>query len=334
MSESVTISTPSRIHFGLLRFAQEEGPSYGGLGMMIDRPRWNVTMSRDDQWSAAGPSAERALRVARRVQAHGHLPEDLSPLRLEVRTAIPPHQGLGGGTQLDLAVAAGVRALSGLPPAPAAELATLTGRGQRSAVGSHGFAHGGLIWETGRRPGESLGTLAERVALPDQWRIVLITPPGDAGLSGEPERSAFEQLPPVPETAAVRLTILAVQHILPAARGGRLDAFGQAIYEYGRLAGESFAAVQGGPYASPEVEQCVQEIRRLGVGGVGQSSWGPTVFAIVGDQDGAEWIAAEMRKRPEWAQCEIHIAGPDNHGARLESAAPLQQAVSHQRLSQ
>ena len=61
MTPSVRITTPSRLHFGLLRFSQESGPSYGGLGMMIDRPRVEVELSAADEWSVSGPYGERAL---------------------------------------------------------------------------------------------------------------------------------------------------------------------------------------------------------------------------------------------------------------------------------
>jgi predicted sugar kinase len=38
-------------------------------------------------------------------------------------------------------------------------------------------------------------------------------------------------------------------------------------------------------------------VRALGVRGVGQSSWGPTVFAICPDPDTAEKVAASLKQR-------------------------------------
>ncbi len=62
---------------------------------------------------------------------------------------------------------------------------------------------------------------------------------------------------------------------------GDLDGFGEAVFEFNRRAGEPFAAAQGGAYAGPEVEAVVATIRGQGVKGVGQSSWGPSVFSVV-----------------------------------------------------
>ena len=48
--------------------------------------------------------------------------------------------------------------------------------------------------------------------------------------------------------------------------------------------------------------------------GVGQSSWGPTLFAMVRDAE-PESIVADLRPRLEFADCHFTIASPDNRGA-------------------
>jgi beta-ribofuranosylaminobenzene 5'-phosphate synthase len=327
---SVTISTPSRLHFGLLRFEQTDGPSFGGLGMMIAEPRCSVRLTASNAWHASGPDAERAIAHARRALeylnvAAGQRPagadrETPQAFSIEVFESIPPHQGLGSGTQLALAVAAGVRSLCGLTPANAEELAAMVGRGRRSAVGCHGFLRGGLLYELGSLPGEPLGRLAQRVEVPTDWRIVLVSASPAAGLSGELEVSAFGQLPAVPPSTTARLAQLAEDSILSAAGNSDLDAFGEALFEYGRLAGECFASVQGGPYASAEIAACVEMLRGLGVRGVGQSSWGPTVFAFAADQAHADEIVARMRAMTAWQDHAMRITAADNHGAHTATA--------------
>jgi beta-RFAP synthase len=312
----VSVSTPSRLHFGLLRVHEAPRGSFGGLGLMIDRPRVELELEAAADWDVSGPSADRALEFARRAMAN--LDEALRPtaLRIKIHTAVPPHRGLGGGTQLALAIAAGVRRIAGLPAGTAAELAASVGRGARSAVGTHGFLHGGLIWERGRPGGELLSPLSDRVALPPEWRIVLIAPTCGEGLSGADEAGAFAQLPPVPVAVTFRLERLAEDAILPAARAGDFANFSEAVYEYGRTAGECFAPIQGGPYASDEIARTIDALRGLGVTGVGQSSWGPTVFAYTADTDAAESLAA--RWGAQWSG-EISIAAADNRGAVIEA---------------
>lgn len=326
-AESVVVSTPSRLHFGLLRFQQPEGRSFGGLGMMIDRPRVELQMTPSDAWSTAGPNAASVEQYA--ALALSRLPAEVRPraLRIRVDATIPNHFGLGSGTQLALATAAGVRALAGLSPVTdAAELTMLVDRGRRSAVGSHGFVHGGLIWERGWQSGETLAPLAARVSLPESWRVVLATPTHLPGRSGLSERSAFRALPPVPPSMTDQLRRLAEEHILPAARCADLNNLGDALYEYGRLAGKCFAHIQGGTFASPEIAACVAAIRACGVRGVGQSSWGPTVYALLDSEQRAQDLASELRGGATDVALNVEVVLPDNRGAAIRLASSAGQS--------
>lgn len=320
---TVTISTPSRLHFGLLRFEQTSGPSFGGLGMMIAEPRTTVRMAVARAWQATGADGDRALAYAKLALdgLSSTIHEAPRAIRIDVEESIPAHHGLGSGTQLALAVAAGVRSLCGLAETSADELAAIAGRGRRSAIGCHGFTCGGMLYELGSFANEPLGRLARRVAAPSSWRIVLVTAARCAGLSGDHETKAFDRLPPVPAATTARLERLAEAAILPAAELENVKAFGEALFEYGRLAGECFVSVQGGPYASAEIAACVATLRELGVPGAGQSSWGPTVFAIVEDQSHAEALVARLRAIPRWAEHPMRITSADNNGAHIHRPA-------------
>jgi len=318
----VVIATPSRLHFGLLRFEHSEGLSYGGLGMMLADPRWEIEIDAADQWAGEGVGFQRALELARRVVNAIDAVQKPQALRVRIRQAIPAHRGLGGGTQLGLAIAAGVRRLLDLPDASASELAAASGRGQRSAIGAHGFVHGGLLWEKGRLAGQPLSQLAARVLLPEAWRIVLVDTGAPSGLSGKPEVDAFKALPPVPVATTRRLEQLAEEAILPSAKRGDLAKFGEALYEYGRTAGECFAPVQGGPYASPSIARCVRTIRQLGVAATGQSSWGPTVFAVTESIEQAKQLCDSLANNPATAEYATQITAPNNHGATMETFNP------------
>jgi predicted sugar kinase len=87
------------------------------------------------------------------------------------------------------------------------------------------------------------------------------------------------------------------------------------VHKFGRLAGECFAAAQGGPFATPAIERLVMAIRDYGVAGVGQSSWGPTVFAIVPTENDAECLVEWLHNQSIARDSEISIAKPNNSGA-------------------
>ena len=331
MTQGVRVTTPSRLHFGLLRFRARSGPSYGGLGVMVGQPKFDITLTRSNHAAAAEPVAERVQQFAdRALDAWADGASSGVRVSVEIRAVVPQHQGLGGGTQLALAVGAGVRCLLGLPPCSIDELAATMQRGRRSAVGSHGFSGGGLVWEAGRRETETLGRLVRRSPLPADWRFLLVCDKG-IGLSGREERLAFDRLTSPSEETTNRLCQIAERSVLRGAERGDFRLFGEGIYEYGRIAGECFAAVQGGPYASEQIAARVCLLRRLGALGVGQSSWGPTVFATAESQDHAEELATKLRRELRDQAPIIQIASPDNRGATIDASNDRKESPSHQR---
>jgi beta-RFAP synthase len=226
------------------------------------------------------------------------------PFRVEVLSCPPEHIGLGVGTQLGLAVAKAVAAELGLPYLSAVELAERVGRGARSGVGVHGFDGGGLILDAGKRNGEAVSSLHSRRHLPEDWRVVLACPRGAPRWHGDAERRAFAA-PSAVDTTRLRELF----EIL--GKTTEYATFAEALHEYNRLAGAVFAEAQGGDYSSPEVAALIARVRALGVPGVGQSSWGPTVFAITPDADRAAWLAEQLAS-PEMEF--VTVTRPDSAG--------------------
>ena len=313
------VSAPSRLHFGLLHVPAGDpaGRRFGGCGLMLAGPRVTVTVAPAADWAATGPAADRALDFARRV----HLllrPGTTDALHVAVEACPAEHAGLGVGTALGLAVARAVAGELGVGPVAATEFARLAGRGTRSAVGVHGFAAGGFLIDGGKRESPAVGALVGRLHFPD-WPVVLIRPAAGVTWSGPSESAAFAR--PRRVAAAERLTAdlcrLLLLGVAPAVADVDYPAFAGAVYEYNFRAGEPFAADQGGPYASPEVAAVVAAVLRHGVPAAGQSSWGPTVFAICRDGDRAAGLAGAMRAK--FPTAEVVVTGADNAGAAVES---------------
>lgn len=311
----VQISTPSRLHFGLFSFGNF-GRQFGGVGAMIAQPRVQVSIKPSDQFRATGPLAADVAACAERCCAAWGV-TDQPTCEIEVETAPPRHVGLGSGTQLACAVARGLNGWFHRPALTAEELARTAGRARRSAVGTYGFLQGGLIVESGRLAEEPLAPLHTRLALPAAWRFVLVARHAQTGLSGIDEQQAFAQLPPVSDATRQALIDEVEQHLLPAALAEDCQAFGHSLYRYGYAAGQCFAPVQGGPYNGPDIERLVAEIRSLGFPGVGQSSWGPTVFCVTEDQSAAERLKRELLALHPHEQLDVLITSPDNDGARV-----------------
>jgi beta-ribofuranosylaminobenzene 5'-phosphate synthase len=306
----IRVVAPSRLHFGLFRVptantVRGSARVFGGVGLMIERPGVAVVVRPADSWQFEGPLASRAQAFAARFMFT--MPEEhRRAFQVLVERCPVEHTGLGVGTQLGLAVAKALAVALDRTDVHSVALAARIGRGERSAIGVYGFDSGGLIVEGGKQPGQDVSPLVEHVTLPDAWRVVLFAPNTASRWHGEQERSAFAT---ASEGAPESLLRLAETAIVPAAQKGDIDAFGDAVYEFNRKAGEPFAAAQGGTYASTEIAELIAEVRKCGVKGVGQSSWGPTVFAVVGDGDTALSLVERFRGRVPAFVTRVSVGG-------------------------
>ena len=296
----------TRLHFGLF----SAGGRFGGCGLMLQQPAITLRLREDSSgWTVAGSLGDRAARYARMATDF----EDRDTRSWQVFADGPAeHVGLGVGTALGLSVALAVSLGERMPP-DADEQALQVGRGKRSGIGLHGFRLGGFLIDAGKPTGARLPELAGRTAFPDDWRIVLVRPQVTERWAGDREQAAFDR--PRPPGHPDRMAELAVSVLLPAARQADFNTFAPALGEYNRLAGEPFAADQGGLYAGPEVTTVVETLRSWGWSGVGQSSWGPTVFAICPDERTA-WRLAD-RCRDHFADLDdVTVTAAKNDGAR------------------
>jgi beta-ribofuranosylaminobenzene 5'-phosphate synthase len=324
----------SRLHFGFLNPSAEGRTAFrcfGGVGVMIAQPDLSLRVEPASAWSAEGPQAERALAFAQRFAAAICRDEqiaDLPPHRLRIERIMPKHAGLGSGTQLGLSVARALATSWGLS-CDLATLARRAGRGLRSALGAHGFEQGGFLVEAGKRSKETLAPLVARQPFPQAWRLIVAVPTdetpvllGMSGLHGGDEVEAFARLTtnPTASAATEMLCGLVLLGMLPALVERDVDAFGEALHEFNARVGEAFVPVQGGVYASPGIAELIEFVRAQNVRGVGQSSWGPAVFAVVADADRAEHLAVQLRRRFALPQSAVWTTPACNHGATLKSS--------------
>ena len=313
----IRVTAPARLHFGFLDLHGGLGRRFGSLGLAIDRPAVRLTASRSANGEIVGPGAERASRVVGALKERYGID---SSVRIEIEEAIPPHAGLGSGTQLTLATAAAMCALSGRN-VPVAQLAHALQRGARSGIGSGVFELGGFVVDGGRVDADGAPPVISRLPFPEQWRVVLLFDRQLTGLHGEREAAAFRDLPRFPERQAERLARLVLMRLLPALAEARLDEFGAALTDLQKTIGDHFAPAQGGRYASPRVERALLRLSDFGAGAYGQSSWGPTGFAIFSGQAAAEAAIQQLGQARDGFDAEsIQIARGCNQGARVQPA--------------
>src|SRR6185437_10609625 len=91
-----TVMTTARLHFGFLDPSGRGPEPFGSFGLAIDRPVTRLTLRRANSLKVSGEEAERAAHyLAQLAEAY-----DLrNSYGLTVEETIPPHSGLGSGTQ-------------------------------------------------------------------------------------------------------------------------------------------------------------------------------------------------------------------------------------------
>lgn len=320
---SVSLRAPARLHLGFLDPGASLGRRFGSLGLVIDGFETEVELSAG---GAAAPvsagegigrhEVERAQDWLARLQRESGCAD---PLHLRLLQVLPDHAGFGSGTQLALAIGRAFAQWHGLD-APTAELARWLGRGRRSGIGIAGFDQGGLLVDGGPGAHGEPAPLLSRVPLPAPWRVLVVQDRGQKGLSGEEERRRIEALPPLPRAQAADICHQVLMRVLPGAAAGDFEAFAAGITQVQRVLGEHFAPAQGGrAFASAAVERVIAWIAAAEPHvGLGQSSWGPTGFAILPSQARAQALLDSLQAAQVAApSLALRIVAGRNTGALL-----------------
>jgi beta-ribofuranosylaminobenzene 5'-phosphate synthase len=310
------VEAGARLHLGFLDLNGGCGRRFGSIGVSLERPQCTVeaALAPDRATEAAEPVRDILERL-------GPYLGD-GPVTVRLTEAIPPHAGFGSGTQHTLAVAVAATRAAGRT-VPVRDLARRLGRGQRSGIGIAAFERGGLVIDAGHSvdvalqptDGPEPAPVVFQQPLPDAWHFVLATPRATPGLSGATEQRAFRDLPPMDEERVGRICRLTLVQVAPAVLTADIRAFGAAITEIQKLVGEYFAPYQGGRFASRTGCEIADLAIAKGAHGVGQSSWGPTVFALVESVARAGALADEIRSAFGSDLARIDVSRARNHGA-------------------
>lgn len=325
----IIIEAPARLHLGFLDLGGQCGRIFGSIGVAIERPRWVLEVCPADGVEAEGEGWEEWIVHLEHLRRHLGLERGVAVRALG---SIPRHVGLGSGTQLKLSLAFGIARLFDLP-VPVEELARLAGRGKRSGVGIATFEQGGFVVDAGRpfapTNGPGAPGLAEggvplailRHPVPEDWFFVLVTPEEGQGVSGEREERVFAALAPMTEDAVGKICRLTLMQLIPGLLRDDIRGFGEAVTAIQVLMGEHFAPVQGGIFATAMGKDVAELALREGASGVGQSSWGPTMFALVRGEAAAADLGAKIAGHVGEGAATILATRASNRGATWRGVA-------------
>ncbi|UOY10275.1 hypothetical protein [Methanonatronarchaeum sp. AMET6-2] len=292
---SVLVSTPSRLHFGFLNLNKQK--NLGGIGLTIQQPRNKLTIKKTEKTKIKNGNTQIKNKTHQIVS---HL--DLPGLEVEVDSYIPPHKGFGSGTQTTLALLTATKKLY-KPNLDIEKVAEDLGRFKYSRVGLNAHRHGGFILEMGQKN----KTYIEN--FPENWKVLIATPKGK-GEHGNKETKSIQEILPI-KGYSERVSTEILTKMIPAL-GNDLNTFGESLNKVQREMGRAFKEIQDGTYSTPEGQKLVQELRQY-TPAVGQSSWGPTIYAVLTEDFGE---AIETAKK---IVDNVFITKPDNKGAIIKT---------------
>ena len=328
----IEVRTCARLHLGLLDNNGELGRLYGSVGLAVDRPKLVLRAAKAKALRVEGLERRRVATYARRFMRRYGFP---SGADLNLTSHIPAHVGLGSGTQLALAVGAALARLSG-SRLSVREIALAVGRGAHSGIGISTFQHGGFVLDGGHRvlsgtvgsgSKTGLSRTAEKNhvppvlfhhAVPRNWFFVIVIPRTPKGLNGKKEDNAFIKLPQAPSELVEKISRELLIRMLPALVEKDIVNFGKALTGIQCMVGDCFASIQGGRFANPVSEKTVDFMMDHGAAGIGQSSWGPTVYGLIRGKDEAQKLLKQTQAYLDTlGGGEAFLVRPQNRGARI-----------------
>lgn len=322
---NIFIKTPSRLHLGFYNF-NRENIAYGGIGLAIDNPSIELIISKNNRLEIVNETNIELNDVVEKIVNT----LEISGFKLIVKSAIPRHIGLGSTTQLLLAISYGLSKLYGLKYS-VRELAVKLGRGYVSGIGISVFEKGGLIIDSGRRLDNNILREVEtihdlplpiaRYSLPRKWFFILITPRVSKRISDEFEKQFLEKPLKIDDNLQCKLYATLLLELIPSVIRRDIVGFGKALSKIQYITGEYFSKYQYGLFCCRESEEAVNIMLSKGVYGVGQSSWGPTVYGLVDNYSRALKILRETLNELERRGIDVEysfISRPLNRGFRVK----------------
>lgn len=310
----VLVKTPSRLHLGIIDPAGLHGRRYGSIGLTIEEPNFEVEVesSRSLEVSCSEQYYNTVLEVLNTVSERYNLDRNVY---IKVSNGIPRHVGLGSTTQLKLGVAVAYLTAKGLS-VNVRELAEALGRGRVSGIGTYAFARGGFIVDGGVKMGKPPKPIVV-LKFPKEWSVVVVVPSVEGGYDEEAEKPIMMEVKG-DSSLIMEVAYLTLMKLIPSIIDKDIVEFGEALSSIQVLVGKAFSKYQGGVFRSGVVGKLIEELKEAGGFGVGQSSWGPTVYAFTDGGVNSLCRAASRCLHDYGVEGSIIVTNARNRGADIK----------------
>jgi beta-RFAP synthase len=316
-SVKLRLSTPARLHFGIIDMRGDLGRIHGSVGVAIEKPRLVIDIEESSKTEIIGARSSRAHEIVETLRKTYDIQ---SGIALTIHEDIPEHTGFGSGTQLTLAIGTGLSSIFDLGLS-VEEIAVKLERSRVSGIGTHGFIHGGFIVDGGHsiENRNSVPPVIYRQDFPEEWKFIVCIPEINKGFSGDQEKKAFKELEPPPTETVASVSRIVLLQMIPAIIEKDIKLFGDAMTKLDTMFGDYWERIQGGTYTHPRIEECVNYLLEAGAYGAGQSSWGPALYGLADGQKQANKLSDEMNRflNTDGNTGSAFVTSVDNTGAKI-----------------
>lgn len=295
-SNGVIIRTPARLHFTLIDLNGELGRIDGGIGVAIDKPNWLIKISESPEWYSPLVIKD----ILRILKENLHITRKY---KIEFKSELPIHVGLGSQTQLSLAIAHGLSIIEGKKYS-INKLASLVGRGGTSGIGVAAYSYGGLILDGGHTKTEKPeflpshfssakpAVLVHRLKVPDDWYFVITIPAIGKGKYGAEEKKIFNKYCPIPTQDVEKLSRIILMQLLPAIVENDIINFGDGL---NKIQAIGFKHIEN-RLQHKFVKDLQDFYLNNGASGTGLSSFGPATFCVIRKESAALNLVTKTKK--------------------------------------
>ena len=308
MARRIVIKTPSRLHLGIVNPFNKAYRLYIGVAVAVDQPRTITVIYPDEPLSIEGCRSEETFtRLKPLIEEY-----NIKRGKVVIEECVPKHVGLGSTTQLLLSVAHGL-ALANNVRTSIPEIAKKVGLGVVSGVGVYVYMYGGFVIDAGKARVTDFPELLLRLRFPSDWRFLVAIPPGK-GLDELSEGKVFERGESVLDELVWQASHTLFTELVPSVLESNFDAFSRSLAKFQETVGKMFSTYQGGVFAHYS-QEAIEALKSLGIIGVGQSSWGPTVYGVVNTHEKAVEICKKLAEKLSGVR--VLVAKPQNRGAEV-----------------
>ena len=306
---TIIISSPSRLHFGIINPFQIPPRAYICLGLAIKIPRYVIKIKKiEDGLVIKNLPDNEVGEVIHRIMDYFQI----NGLEIDFKSIPPRHSGLGSTTQIVLSLGLGISKIFN-KEIDLVKFAKDMNRGRISGIGTYIFQFGGFVIDSGKKIEnvDEFPKLMFRIDFPEDWYFIIAIPSG-RGPSEIEEEKLFKQLIPGKELVK-EATYILLHEFIPSILDRDIESFGKALTKLQEIIGKMFENVQGGIY-NPISIKCIEIFKKFNVLGYGQSSWGPTIYAVVEDLDKAYQIRNYIVEK---LKIRCYVTTADNKGVRI-----------------